>query len=183
MGRTYVNIENLGKLSGYLSNIPDESESFSMRLYYGEYLAGEGLYEPDSRSVETVAKKENPDPRSCNSVACALGYGPAAGIPIPDWVESWPQYMEASFGVVCPSRLSNFIFSCSWDMYEPNAKQAAERMMYVISLVEKGFDVRNIKFDYTEPDHEDSWRRTYELLNSGVALNHADIVAKGKRVK
>lgn len=63
-----MNRENLEKLAAYLEALPPDYGSFRMDIFMSE--AGEHRL------------ADGHDPYECGTVACAIGHGPAAGIPL-----------------------------------------------------------------------------------------------------
>lgn len=75
---------------------------------------------------------------TCGTIACAVGWGPAAGI-APLKLETWRKYATRCFGAsqfvveVGSGRLWNFLFSCDWRSADVNTpEQAARRIAYFL---------------------------------------------------
>ena len=69
---------------------------------------------------------------NCGSAACAIGYGPAAGVKVIETDKEWDTYSERVFGFSCLSDAWNFMFSGVWTSYDNTPEGAARRINYVI---------------------------------------------------
>jgi hypothetical protein len=118
-----VNTENLRTLANYLANVPDDK--FSMHDFVSASNEAEAHY---------LATGLMP----CNAVACAAGYGPAAGIA---WDQpdpfGWVEYIDANFLKVhtkdyhhTPEYL--WCFFDDWKYYDNTASGAAKRIHYML---------------------------------------------------
>lgn len=88
-------IRNLDKLATHLESLPEDYQAFSMRYYYAIPLEGSSREYGISPTEFIELPKE--EKYACGSAACAIGHGPAAGIPIHAG-ESWFGYAERVFG-------------------------------------------------------------------------------------
>ena len=88
-----MNFYNLRKLANFLLSLPEDYRHFDMETYY---------YNPDqsdSSEVGEMLAASHLLNSPCGTIACALGHGPAAGIPVHDFDEEWIDYCERAFGV------------------------------------------------------------------------------------
>ena len=104
-------LENLTKLAAYLDNV--QPEAFDMRRYHN------GCRAPSRASY------------SCGTVACAAGYGPAAGIS-PSPYSTWTNYIFYSFGIEGISNAFSWVFSPYWGTYDNTPQGAAKRIRYFL---------------------------------------------------
>jgi hypothetical protein len=84
---TKDNLVNLDKLATYLESLPADYEHFNMSFYFKRYGA--------SKSLEQITEQFNLN--QCGTSACAIGHGPAAGIPIQNDL-LWTTYSTRAFG-------------------------------------------------------------------------------------
>ena len=86
--RTEEQNNNLRKLSKYLKSLPKDYENFGMKDFYNI---------GDKFRSNLIQDKDNIIPiEPCNTVACAVGHGPSAGIK--EIVgEDWVDYLERVF--------------------------------------------------------------------------------------
>ena len=130
---------NLEKLATYLENLPDDYEHFDMELFYWRG----GFVLPDQDAIA---------PQSCGAVACAIGHGPAAGVPVPEGIDDWFVYCFRSFGISLDDFSSpeqfeagQFAFDEFWaGTSQPKAKHAAQRIRI---LLEHGEPPSDWSFD------------------------------------
>lgn len=110
--------ENLTTLADYLAALPEDYDRLEMRTYF------RGANVPGSSSVDVEAGPE------CGSCACAIGHGPAAGIPLgEEWY--WYEYAQRVFGTCeTSSEQGQFMFGAR-NVNCPRA--AAERIRTVLS--------------------------------------------------
>lgn len=123
---------NLHKLADYLDSLPADYEHFGMQTYYsgpGVFVAHD-LYVNAPRDFFTV----------CGTVACALGHGPAAGIPFTerDFGEcigerttgaiDFDKYMEKFTG----DDAWEWLFSDEWAEVDNHHYGAAARIRFVL---------------------------------------------------
>jgi len=134
---------NLLKLAEHLRGL--DREKFNMNYFYEYY--------DDLQDRRVTLKPDQleyqDDPHPCGTVACAVGCGPAAGIPV---VESdgdcWEMYSSRVFvqrvvGVNPPHRFLAectwaFLFSGSWARFDNTPTGAAERIQFVLENGLKG---------------------------------------------
>ena len=91
--RTKEQNANLEKLANYLLALPEDYEHFDMGNFY--YLEGfDEFTVPELRSANNY--KELIKLNKCGTAACAVGHGPAAGIPLLNF-KSWWSYSNKSF--------------------------------------------------------------------------------------
>lgn len=115
--------DNLETLATYLGALPRNYTGFAMKTYYGERS-------PDGIGAEYNVTElgDSPVP-GCGSCACAIGHGPAAGMPIDhgkDW--SWSGYSERVFGTSERWGVGAFMFG----MDNPDDPQAASRRIFTV---------------------------------------------------
>lgn len=67
---TDINRSNCKKLAAYLLTLPAETESFGMEDFFDGDTDEELLYAETGK-------------HQCGTSACAVGHGPAAGVPVP----------------------------------------------------------------------------------------------------
>lgn len=127
-----MNIKNLTKLADYLDALPDDYDHFEM----SEFFLG-----PSNTGYTDF---------SCGTVACAIGHGPAAGLPLtPADLDSvnkprWGAYSEWVTGVAVLSREWDWLFSAAWWEYDNTPKGAAARIRYLIQH-------REVPEEFTSP--------------------------------
>ena len=114
---------NLEKLATYLEKLPKDYEHFDMSLFFS-----------DERNT-----KKLDDPPGCGAVACAIGHGPAAGIPLGPkdiWTEAyyWPQvhWFEYSIREFGGGQGSYWLFDIGWEDSQPTHRDAAARIWYYL---------------------------------------------------
>lgn len=113
-----MNTENLEKLATYLEQLPEGYEHFDMKYYF--VAQGLRLASPDNESVL----------ESCGTVACAIGHGPAAGIPVKSG-ELWVVYSERVFEL-SPSAW-DWCFGEEWVRVDNTPQGAAKRIRHYIT--------------------------------------------------
>lgn len=91
----------LEKLAGYIETLPPDYEYFGMERYHGY-----------SDSADA------PLPAECGAVACAIGHGPAAGIPAL-FGESWIDYSSRVFFDDPMDDAWIWCFSDAWEAIDP----------------------------------------------------------------
>ena len=127
---THSHRANLEKLATYLEKLPKSYEHFDMKLYHSE-----DIYDGFDRPLS-----------ECGAVACALGHGPIAGIPLEDEHtlvyderESgrqllgvrWATYGRDSF-TAGRSPVWHWLFDGQWDRNQPTHRDAAARIWYFL---------------------------------------------------
>lgn len=116
---------NLQKLADYLSAIPENYEQFSMGTFYADDHGGH-------LPLDLVKKLDHVP---CGTIACAVGHGPSAGIPIIDEDESWTSYAErALIPPNEPQRVYAFdwMFAGRWEYTDDTPQGAAKRIEYYL---------------------------------------------------
>lgn len=124
-----MNRENLTKLANFLMTLPDDQPDFDMKNFY----SGDGV---------TAYVKEPHIP--CGSTACAVGWGPAAGIPLDpkyltdDRVEpvDWWAYYQEVFGLSQRHTYDEWEWCFSgewgWGGVDNTPRGAAARILYML---------------------------------------------------
>jgi hypothetical protein len=117
---------HLKQLADYLAALPGDYEHFDMNHFC---RVGSASREPSSLPWGYS--------EGCGTVACAIGHGPAAGIPVPVHCRSWGSYATAVFGAD-PWRengLFDWCFAGAWHGTD-NTPQGAAQRIYV--MLDKG---------------------------------------------
>ena len=121
-----INRSNFKKLALFLEQLDDDKFNMSYYISYFEDL------------VEYALEGKHP----CDTVACAAGWGPAAGIPVDlrpgqTWV-NWKQYIRENF--LMPSaqpyeydNVYHWVFSEHWTHYDNTPKGAAARIRWMLA--------------------------------------------------
>lgn len=114
--------ENLARLADFLTAIHDcdMPTHFDMWNFFVD-------------ADETKRRPVRQEDYECGTIACAAGFGPAAGVPaLPD--ESWDGYIKRAFGVgsVGVSHDAIFLFNAHWAMTDNTAEGAALRIRYAL---------------------------------------------------
>lgn len=79
--------DNLKTLADYLISLPADYDHFDINTYFR------------TRELKHVSAKARLDYNECGSAACAIGHGPAAGIPfLPEDHGIWSRYANRVFG-------------------------------------------------------------------------------------
>jgi len=113
-----MNRENLEKLASYLEGLPTNYQHFGMQ----SFLCQDGhLY-----SYADTA----PIAGDCGTVACAVGHGPAAGIPAVHGNESWNAYAERAFDLNHDQWL--WCFDGDWMHVDDTSQGAAKRIRHLL---------------------------------------------------
>jgi hypothetical protein len=151
---------NLLKLADYLEALPANYEHFNM-AYYARHFGGCDIGAGDGGALPATAPEKFLS--NCGTIACAVGHGPAAGIPMQkseyEAVErdpvnhgiDWDSYAERVFGANLDGNLWHFLFSASWRFIDNTALGAAARIRYVL---ERGLPER-WEFETARPLYED----------------------------
>lgn len=113
---------NLQLLATYLISLPEDYEHFDMRNYLNK-----------RKSFATLNVDSAEELGTCGSAACAIGHGPAAGVPITYQDSSWQDYCDRVF-IDVPRNLKmwHWCFSDSWENYDNTPRGAAQRIMYML---------------------------------------------------
>jgi len=130
---------NLLKLAAYLRKL--DREKFDMRSFYKRYDEYSGrLVMANPSEVGQHAT-----PNYCNTVACAVGCGPAAGVPVIDTDTGWSIYSQRVF-TSC-ARTWDFLFSISWVKIDNSSVGAAKRIEFLLENGLKNICPSNIDMD------------------------------------
>lgn len=150
---------NLEKLADHLESLPEDYSHFEMSYYYehdgdcdlAEALdektadaVAEGGYSPEdtlfARSIESFLG-------NCGAVACAVGHGPAAGVPLADAhiktkrVQGVSIVTGINFDAYCKNFVSGsgwqhedweFLFGDDWSGYDNHHWGAAARIRFFL---------------------------------------------------
>lgn len=117
------NRENLLTLATFLESNPNVAKHFSMAHFNSDHVG------------PTRAKYR------CGTSACAVGWGPAAGIKPKPGVETWSHYMQEAFGVRTSTPAYKWLFHGWWDDFDNTPTGAAKRILFFLdnSGVPEGF--------------------------------------------
>jgi len=120
-----MNIENLNILADYLDKV--SPDSFNMREFYMDKYG------------KSLGISDAPLSHECGSAACAVGFGPAAGIKVPETADGWMHYScivffnkpngYLGFG---KDNLWDYLFSSNWGN-RTDPQDTARRIRYMIS--------------------------------------------------
>jgi len=116
---------NLLKLAAYLRGL--DREKFNMRSFYKRYDEYSGrlvIVGPSGVGQYSTT------PNYCNTVACAVGCGPAAGVPVIDTDTGWSIYSQRVF-TSC-ARTWDFLFSIGWVNIDNSPSGAAKRIEFLL---------------------------------------------------
>jgi len=111
-----MNRENLEKLASYLEELPEDYNHFGMDWYF---TIDDNWYFPEKATNFT-----------CGTVACAVGHGPAAGLPGYKG-EDWDSYSERVFQL--PYLEWCWCFSGHWSEVDNTPHGAAKRIRYLMA--------------------------------------------------
>ena len=144
-----MNIEqrnNCIKLAKYLLTLPENYEQFDMKSYCSSTKP------PQDLALEGYA---------CGTTACALGYGPAAGVKPSfmhgrDFHEAWGLYSLNMFGLDIDTEDWDWCFSEFWEDVDNTPQGAGKRIGYLLEGKVDGdayvsVDSKKLYKDYT-PD-------------------------------
>lgn len=110
-----MNIENLTILANHLDTV--KPETFGMR----DFLS------------DTAGVSLSPLSRECGTVACAVGHGPAAGLPVePEDCNDWFVYSKRVFGLEIEGPEWDWCFGPEWHFVDNSPTGAARRIRHVI---------------------------------------------------
>lgn len=115
-----MNIENLITLATYLEQLPANYSHFHMRTFYYEHGFAEYEY-----------PNQVPAAPDCGTIACAIGHGPAAGLPAKDG-EGWLSYSKRVFDTT--PREWDWCFSADWQTTDNTPQGAAKRIRHLIEF-------------------------------------------------
>lgn len=114
-----MNRENLEKLASYLEGLPADYDHFEMATYFRQ----------DRRTINDPLQA--PLAGACGTVACAIGHGPAAGIPAEETaMEGWEDYSDRVFELSCNEE--TWCFSSCWRWVDNTPHGAAKRIRYML---------------------------------------------------
>lgn len=117
-----MNRANLEKLAAYLESLPADYQHFGMATFC----------ENHGMTFERV--NHAPEPTDCGTVACAVGHGPAAGLPaIEDdegMGEDWYDYSDRVFELTDPEWM--WCFCGAWKATDNTHQGAAKRIRYML---------------------------------------------------
>ena len=130
---------NLLKLAAYLRKL--DREKFHMDRFY-EYYENDTNQQSISLTPDLLEFHDT-EPNHCGSVACAVGCGPAAGIPVDESdADCWETYSGRVFirtnldinltNQILANRTWAFLFSGSWSRFDNSPTGAAERIEFVL---------------------------------------------------
>ena len=112
---------NLEKLATHLEALPADYSHFDMGSYFKKPTEQYGS-DPKDAAAHT-----------CGSVACAIGHGPFAGIPIGIYEYYWTNYAERVFGFSdANDGAGEYLFSNKWEYVDNTAAGAAARIRSVL---------------------------------------------------
>ena len=129
---------NLLKLRDHLKTVPQEK--FYMGTFFAIDTEGRDLYDDYEEEECTLNEPQLElfDPKEkvheCGSVTCAVGRGPAAGIPV-NGVKSWHEYSRRNFvDVYTPrgDRADDFLFSPEWQYIDITPMGVAKRIDIIL---------------------------------------------------
>jgi len=124
-----MHASNLDKLATYLEALPENYAHFNMGVYltvrYYSAVAAEWVYAQNPQALI----------HECGTVACALGHGPAAGVPALATSHlgiEWYDYAILQF-VDEESDQFDWLFSGSWGDIDNTPHGAAKRIRYLLA--------------------------------------------------
>lgn len=109
-----MNIENLTTLANYLERV--SPDAFDMGKF----------------SVDKHGKELGLHVHECGTVACAVGWGPAAGFPPLPSDEFWTNYSHRVFGLYAGDAAWDWCFGWQWGGVDNTPTGAAKRIRYLI---------------------------------------------------
>lgn len=123
--------DNLLKLANHLEALPANYDQFDMEYFMKDRYAELYPFSADRLTTD------------CGTVACAVGHGPAAGIPI-EGDTGWDKYAERVFGIGAVRGSYDrweYLFSGAWAGIDNTPKGAAARIKTFLKLgrVPEGF--------------------------------------------
>jgi len=126
--------ENLALLATYLEQLPADYTHFHMSHFFYDWTTCHLL---ERRKFTTFDFLTDPQTilNTCGTVACSLGHGPAAGIPMNvlpenfDSMSSWSQYAD-----LFSSSYEEYewLFSGAWSAYDNSHRGAAARIRWLL---------------------------------------------------
>tara|TARA_Y100001001_G_C8000065_1_gene305949 strand:- start:1052 stop:1474 length:423 start_codon:yes stop_codon:yes gene_type:complete len=119
------NRSNFKKLAAFLETVDDDQ--FNMNVFFRDYDIVENDYLVEGKTT-------------CGTVACAAGWGPAAGILAADNCQYWGDYICDMFldGEGLSSGLDlnpvyRWVFSEAWSVADNSPKGAAARIRWMLA--------------------------------------------------
>lgn len=112
-----MNRENLTKLATYLEALSADYTHFHMSSYF---RGGDGPH----------FVNDAPFAGSCGTVACAVGHGPAAGIPANEGTVWWSDYAEEAFEL--QQKEWEWCFASMWVVVDNTPQGAAKRIQHLL---------------------------------------------------
>jgi hypothetical protein len=112
-----MNRTNLEKLASYLEGLPADCNHFKMNTYFQRY----GTFR--TYGDATLAG-------DCDTAACAVGHGPAAGIILATEVSDWADYGEKAFELASDEWV--WCFSGGWSAVDNTPHGAAKRIRHLL---------------------------------------------------
>jgi hypothetical protein len=113
-----MNRANLEKLAAYLEQLPEDYSHFGMM----NYMAVKQFTYPYTSSAHLID--------ACGAVACAIGHGPAAGIPRKGDYEYWSTYSHRVFDLGYDD--FDWCFCAEWLLVDDTPHGAAKRIRYLL---------------------------------------------------
>jgi hypothetical protein len=113
-----MNRTNLEKLAAYLEQLPEDYAHFGMEYY---------MFNTDGQLYSLNAA---PLLGTCGTVACAIGHGPAAGIPANEGLWGWCYYGVQSFKL--SESEFDWCFESRWALIDDTPHGAAKRIRYLL---------------------------------------------------
>ena len=124
----YINVSNCAQLAAYLESLPEDYSKFNMGVF--------------SNSDWRVRQHSEGKIEHCGTVACALGHGPDAGIPVPledgYWFRGrspeWRRYgrLFIDYAASASSYWWQWCFSSAWKGIDNTPQGAAKRIRYML---------------------------------------------------
>lgn len=146
-----MNRTNLTKLSTYLAALPIGYDHFNMDHYF---------VDGNRKTADTPVTIAEVVPSACGAVACAVGHGPAAGIPISPKHTSWNVYSETVFDMATDTLEWEWCFSDIWSEYDNTPQGAAHRINWLLQYGEPPGDFA------TEADNLGENESLHEILSA-----------------
>lgn len=124
-----INVENCTRLAEYLESLPEDYDRFTMETFF---------MKADGREPSLPTLNPGPAMHVCGTAACAIGHGPAAGVPV-GRATSWMEYSE-NFAPVLSNEW-DWMFAASWNDVDDTHRGAAARIRYLLdgNEVPEGF--------------------------------------------
>lgn len=113
-----MNRDNLTRLADYLDSLPQGYKHFQMDSFFAH-----------KNGFDTSDIPKKPVPTRCGTVACAIGHGPAAGVPVGEHTD-WEEYAAANFIPI--SAEYYWCFAALWAHYDDTPQGAAARIRYLL---------------------------------------------------